>query len=212
MCLKLDSYSQDEKLHFVAKFILFSGLISTIIYSVTKFDEILGKSVTFAEWCIQKKGEDFYLIGLVFILGELLFFPRSILASGSGYVLRKAFGEMDTALMKGIPLVCLAAFVSTLIQFALGRYIFQDWARSIQTKYKVLGAMINQMETSFSTMTLIHMIPFVPMNFMSFTAGISVITFGNFTLACIGIIPGTSLFFVLGANFSELRTYIETWD
>ena len=61
-------------------------------------------------------------------------------------------------------------------------------------------------------MTLIHMIPFVPMNFMSFTSGISVITFGNFVLACIGIIPGTSLFFVLGANFSELRTYIETWD
>ena len=115
---------------------------------------------------------------------------------------------MNTTLLKGIPLICLAALVSSIIQFALGRYIFRDCVRSIQTKYKVIGAMINQMELTFSTMTLIHMVPFVPMNFMSFTAGISVMNFGQFLLTCIGIVPGTSLFFILGANFSEILAYI----
>jgi uncharacterized membrane protein YdjX (TVP38/TMEM64 family) len=65
------------------------------------------------------------------------------------------------------------------------------------------------METTFSTMALIHMVPFVPMNFMSFVAGISTMRFGNFFISCIGIIPGTSLFFILGANYIELKEYIK---
>lgn len=66
------------------------------------------------------------------------------------------------------------------------------------------------MEVTFSTMTLIHMVPFVPMNFMSFAAGISVMSFCDFLKACIGIIPGTSLFFVLGTNFSVILSYIDS--
>jgi uncharacterized membrane protein YdjX (TVP38/TMEM64 family) len=148
------------------------------------------------------------MIGLVFILGEILFIPRSILAAGSGLIIKEAFQDMNTTLLYGLPLICAAAFVSSIIQFGLGRYIFKDCTASIKTRYKVIGAMLNQMEITFSTMTLIHMVPFVPMNFISFTAGISAMDFGHYLLACFGIVPGTSLFFVLGANFSEILEYI----
>ena len=63
---------------------------------------------------------------MLFIVGELLFFPRTLLAAGSGWIMRLAFGDVKEAIFKGVPLIALAAFVSGLIQYLLGRYIFRS--------------------------------------------------------------------------------------
>jgi hypothetical protein len=70
------------------KVLLFVGVISAIIYSISQFDIIETKVAAFANWSIKKKGEEYYIAGLVFILGEILFLPRSMLAAGSGLILR----------------------------------------------------------------------------------------------------------------------------
>ena len=85
-------------------------------------------------------------IGIVYILAETLFFPRTILTVGTGFAFMKAYDSVFKSILVGMPTVVLAASIGSIIHFTLGRYIFQTKARKIASKYPIIGAIDKAME------------------------------------------------------------------
>ena len=114
MCFK-KKYTGAETAHACAKLLLFIAYITSIAYGFVYLDYLKTKVYQFSKYEVKQSGQVYYQVVLLFILGELLFFPRTLLVAGSGWILRLAIGESREAILKAIPLILVAVYVSSLV-------------------------------------------------------------------------------------------------
>lgn len=144
-----------------------------------------------------------------YIVAETLFFPRSILSIAAGYALRKAYGNSDKTLLVGIPLTSFAGSVGSVIHFGMGRYIFRDTAKALCARYPIFKALDKALVTDgFILMTLLHMSPMVPFSILNFCVGMSAMSFKDFCMSFIGVIPGSVVFVLIGTTLSDIHDLI----
>jgi len=143
-------------------------------------------------------------MGLYFI-ATVCFVPGSVLTLGSGFVFGSAVG-----VGMGVALASVAVFVGaalgSIAAFIVGRYLLRDCVRHrLVKKYPIVEAVDDALQNhGFKIFFLLRLSPIVPFNAINYLAGITGISMKDYTLALIGILPGTVLYCFVGASAGGL--------
>jgi len=133
-----------------------------------------------------------YIVLFTFV--PLTFFPDSVLAIAGGM----AFG-----FFKGSLLTIIGALCGGSLAFFITRYLGQDVIkRFIKKDISILGK--HTQEKGFLVILILRLIPLVPFDVISYSAGLSGIKYKDFFLATLlGIIPGVAVFSNIGDKSLE---------
>jgi uncharacterized membrane protein YdjX (TVP38/TMEM64 family) len=137
-----------------------------------------------------------YIVLFTFV--PLTFFPDSVLAIAGGM----AFG-----LVKGSLLTIIGALGGGSVAFFITRYLGQEAIkRFVKKDLSILGK--HTEEKGFLVVLILRLIPLVPFDVISYSAGLSKIKYKDFLLATlIGIIPGVAVFSNIGDKSLEVGSF-----
>lgn len=138
--------------------------------------------------------------GLAFILlygiATVALIPGSLLTLGAGAVYGLGLGSLY---------VFLGASLGAVLAFSIGRYWVRDWvAAKIETmpQFQAIDAAIGQ--AGFKIVVLCRLSPVFPFTLLNYALGITQVSLRDYTLGCIGMLPGTLLYVYLGSIASGL--------
>lgn len=133
-----------------------------------------------------------YIILFTFV--PLTFFPDSVLAIAGGM----AFG-----LLRGTVLTMIGALCGGSLAFFITRYLGQEVIkRFVKKDISILSK--HAKEKGFLVVLILRLIPLVPFDVISYSAGLSEIRYKDFLLATLlGIIPGVVVFSNIGDKSLE---------
>ena len=99
-------------------------------------------------------------------------------------------------------------FASTLgaaIAFLIGRYISRDWVSQQLNKYPKFDA-INKavVRKGFKIVFLTRLCPLFPFNLLNYAFGIMQVSFKDYILGSLGMIPGTFMYVYLGSLIGDI--------
>lgn len=131
--------------------------------------------------------------------------PASISTIGCGYVFFYHFGLM------GLPLAILIVWIGSsggaLISFLLSRYLFRSVVLRFanrNTKFQVIESM---METhGWQVACVIRLSPLVPFAMENYVFGVTRISFIDYLIALIAVLPGCAFYTFIGSTIHELSS------
>ncbi|KAL9181835.1 hypothetical protein ACHAXT_012178 [Thalassiosira profunda] len=181
------------------------GVVIYVIVDATTTKNIQRGFQIFLEWI-----EDNILAGVfafmgVYFVATVCFVPGSILTLGSGFVFGKAVG-----LGPGVALATAAVFVGAslgaIASFLLGRYLLRDWVgRKLVEKYSIVKALDEALkQNGLKIFLLLRLSPIIPFNAINYIGGVTSVQLNHYSLALIGILPGTVLYVFIGATAGSL--------
>lgn len=101
--------------------------------------------------------------------------------------------------------VFLGATLGSICSFLLGRYLCRGLVFRLAARYPLLQAMDRALEhNGLKIMILLRLSPLIPYNALDYISGVTSISLWHYSLALIGILPGTILFCSIGATASSL--------
>ena len=185
--------------------IVFVGLIIFIILDSTIGNKVIRDGVTsFLEWIEENPGPGVFAFILVYFGATVLLIPGSILTLGAGFVFANAFG-LGLGLLLGTLAVFVGASSGAMVSFLLARYLFRDCMGWLTKKYVVFAALDSALaDKGYRIMTLLRLSPIIPFNALNYVAGVTAISFMQYTLALFAILPGSILYVFLGASAGSL--------
>lgn len=99
----------------------------------------------------------------------------------------------------------MGATLGSICSFLLGRYLFRDAVLRLASHYPVFRAVDRALEgNGLQIMVLLRLSPLIPYNALDYMSGVTSISLWNYSLALLGVLPGTILFCSIGATASSL--------
>jgi len=139
------------------------------------------------------------IIFMVFYnLATLCLIPGSILTMKGGCL----YG-----LIHGSIIVFVSATFGAITSFLLGRYVCKNWVYSMLNKYPQF-IQINEAisKKGWQIVFLSRLSPLFPFNLLNYLFGISKISFQDYLIGSLGIIPGTLMYVYFGSLATNLAT------
>jgi uncharacterized membrane protein YdjX (TVP38/TMEM64 family) len=128
---------------------------------------------------------------IIYILATVLFIPGSLLTLGAGAVFDVFWGSIY---------VFVGATLGAISSFIIGRYFARDWvAKKIQTNPKFTAIDRAVAQAGFKIVLLTRLSPVFPFNLLNYALGITQVSLKDYSLASIGMIPGTVMYVYLGS-------------
>ncbi|WP_024955200.1 TVP38/TMEM64 family protein [Sulfurospirillum arcachonense] len=132
---------------------------------------------------------------ILFTIVPLTLFPDALLAIAGGLI----FG-----LYEGSLYVMIGALCGATLSFYISR-IYAAWIKKKLSNKKLINLDKNAKENGFLIIFFLRLVPLVPFDIISYSAGFSSIKYRDFILAtCIGIIPGVVVYANIGAQSFDL--------
>ncbi len=135
---------------------------------------------------------------LLYNLATVLFIPGSLLTLGGGALYGLLWGSVY---------VIIAATLGATVAFLIGRYLARGWVtRQIQNhpKFQVIDCAVAK--AGFKIVLLTRLSPVFPFNLLNYAFGVTCISFKNYMLGSLGMIPSTVLYVYLGALAGDIAT------
>jgi uncharacterized membrane protein YdjX (TVP38/TMEM64 family) len=154
----------------------------------------------FLEWIERNPVPGIFSFTVVFFIATIVLIPGALLTLGAGYVFANSFG-MGVGVLLGTLSTFVGACAGSLASFLLGRYLLRDWVNKLSEKYEIfeaLDAALN--EKGLRIMVLLRLSPAIPFNVINYIAGVTGITFREYTISLLALLPGTVLYVFLGAS------------
>ena len=140
----------------------------------------------------------FYILWVCFLL------PGAWLTMLGGLLYGPLFGSF---------FVFIGACLGAEITFFLGRTFLKDWAQRIISKFPKIHAIEKALvEEKLRFVFLTRLSPVFPFSILNLFYSLSEISFRDFTIGLLGIIPGTILYSNLGALAGELSKFDDVRD
>ncbi len=128
---------------------------------------------------------------LIYNLATVLFVPGLILTLGGGVLFGLGFGTVY---------VFIAATLGATIAFGIGRNFARSWVTEKMVGYPKFGAIDAAVaKNGFKIVLLTRLSPLFPFNILNYAFGITQVSFKDYVLGSIGMIPGTVLYVYLGS-------------
>jgi uncharacterized membrane protein YdjX (TVP38/TMEM64 family) len=128
---------------------------------------------------------------ILFTFVPLTLFPDAILAIAGGLI----FG-----LVQGSLYIMIGAVLGATLSFFLARF-YSDWLRNKLQSEKFLNIDKSVKQNGFLIIFLLRLIPLVPFDIISYSAGFSSVRYKDFIFATLlGIIPGVVVYANIGAQ------------
>ena len=87
----------------------------------------------------------------------------------------------------------------------LGRYLFRDSAKKMAQKYRVINAIDKVMEKEGLKFTLLlRLCPLIPFNAFNYVMGVTAVTFKDYAIGGVGMIPGTIVYVFVGTTIGNI--------
>lgn len=180
----------EEKNRKIIKFIIIAIVIAILIYALNKVNFLKGYGPDEIKNYIDSFGILSPIAYVVILtLLPLLFFPDSVLVIAGGMV----FG-----LFKGVVLTSIGSFLGASVSFYISRILGQKIVSKF-LKDKSVNFEKYSKQSGFFIILMLRLIPLFPFKVVSYSAGLSNISFKDFTIATvIGSIPGIVVYTNLG--------------
>lgn len=134
-------------------------------------------------------------IGL-YAIATVAFIPGSLITLGAGVV----YG-----VVQGSIYVLIGASLGAVLAFLVGRYLAREWVtKKIQknSKFRAIDEAVSR--EGFKIVLLTRLSPIFPFNLLNYAFGITGVSLRDYTLGCIGMLPGTVLYVYIGSLAGSL--------
>lgn len=134
---------------------------------------------------------------LLFAIAPLIFFPDGILAIAGGLIFGVFWGSVY---------IMLGALCGGTLSFALAR-LYGNWVRNKLKNEKLITFQDSIKRHGFVMILLLRLVPLVPFNIISYSAGFSTIRYRDFFFATLfGMTPGVIVYANIGAQSLDIGT------
>jgi uncharacterized membrane protein YdjX (TVP38/TMEM64 family) len=166
---------------------------------------IVKANASFVVWLESHPGLGVLAVIAVYIVATVCFVPGSLLTIGTSFAFGKAFQSTTNATLLSSFAVFVGASLGSISCFLLGRYLFREPVERMAQNYPIILAFDRAMlHNGFYIMLMLRLSPLVPYNALDYLSGITSISLMDYTLAMIGLLPGTVVFCFIGATASDL--------
>jgi uncharacterized membrane protein YdjX (TVP38/TMEM64 family) len=139
----------------------------------------------------------------LYIIATVAFLPGSIVTLGGGAIFGVVLGSLY---------VFIGASLGATAAFLIGRYLARDWVyKQIagNEKFRKIDEAVRQ--EGFKIVFLTRLSPVFPFNLLNYALGITGVSFKDYLLGFLGMIPGTVMYVYLG-SLAGACTQIGTKD
>ena len=127
----------------------------------------------------------------IYILSTIVFVPATILTLGAGVVFGVVWGSLY---------VFIGATLGAIAAFLIGRYLARDWiGKKIEGNQKFVAIDQAVAHSGFKIVLLTRLSPLFPFNLLNYAFGITGVSFKEYALASIGMLPATVMYVYIGS-------------
>lgn len=132
----------------------------------------------------------------IYAVATVAFVPGTVLTLAGGAI----FG-----ITKGVSYVFVGAFIGSGVAFLLARHGARSWVNSQLSRYPRF-AMIDRAvaENGLKITFLLRLSPVFPFNFINYALGLTQVSFRNYMIASLGMLPGTLLYVYYGRVIGDV--------
>ena len=135
----------------------------------------------------------------------ITFIPGSLLAFGAGWVFKQVYESLWMALLIGTGAVWLGAMIGSCVAFLLGRYVFRALSEHLAEKYRLKEAFDRALETQgLKFIFLLRLCPLVPYNVFNYAISITAVSFKDYAIGGIGMLPMVLMDIFIGTTLGSL--------
>lgn len=179
------------------KYLGIAVIIAALIAS-TRFIDFQGLLTSALNWINDLGPLAAIVFMVIYMVATVLFAPASILTLGAGVV----FG-----VFKGSLYVYIAASIGASLAFLVGRYVARGWVeKQIEgnPRFKAIDQAVA--EEGIKIVLLTRLSPIFPFNLLNYAYGLTKVTFRDYVIGTLGILPGTIMFVYVGSLAKNLAT------
>jgi uncharacterized membrane protein YdjX (TVP38/TMEM64 family) len=135
---------------------------------------------------------------LLYIIATVAFLPGSIVTLGAGVLFGVGLGSIY---------VFIGATLGSGAAFLVGRYLARGWvAKKIEgnDRFRAIDEAVGR--EGFKIVVLTRLSPIFPFNLLNYAYGLTGVTFRDYILGTVGMIPGTIMYVYLGSLAGNLAT------
>jgi len=144
-------------------------------------------------------------LSLVYILCTVCLVPGSILTLGAGWAFQQAFNSTGIAILVGSISVFVGAWIGSILAFLLGRFVFREKSEDFAKKYRITKALDKAIQKEgLKVVLLLRLCPLVPFTFFNYIMGVTAVSFFDYAIGAIGMIPGTIVYVFVGTTVGSI--------
>ena len=189
----------------------------------------------FLDWVAFHPVKGVLAVTAIFAVATVLFMPAAVLTMGAGFAFHRAFDNYQMGVFLGsivslwlcdsnvviLALIILifgqsvfcGAVLGSITAFLLGRFVFRETVTAMASRYPLFRAVDRALRgNGLKIMFLLRLSPLIPYNALDYISGVTSIPLWSYTLAMVGMIPGTVMFVAMGATASSLLSDGEQWS
>lgn len=182
------------------KIISIAAIAIVVILAIIFREPLKDSLISLNQWINENKLLGSFLFVLIYTIAPIFFLPVNIFSVSAGW----SFG-----IFYGVLLVSLAATLSCVVTFLMGRFIFRDWLEKKAEENKKIKAVKKAVnDKGWKIVALSRFSPILPFSILNYSYGASDIPFWQFTLAsALAMIPGTCVYVYGGTLIKNLGDY-----
>ncbi len=132
----------------------------------------------------------------IYIIATLAFLPASILTLGAGIIFGVVWGSLY---------VFIGATLGATAAFLVGRYLAKSWVKEKISSYKKFATIDKAVsKEGLKIVLLTRLSPLFPFNLLNYALGITSVSFSDYLIGSVGMIPGTIMYVYLGSLAGNL--------
>jgi uncharacterized membrane protein YdjX (TVP38/TMEM64 family) len=186
-----------RRLKFQLKLLLLMCLVPCLIITAKHID-IHGLVLTSIMWVKNLGVFGPIAFMIIYNLATLLFIPGSLLTLKGGCLFGVFWGSIY---------VLIAALVGASLAFLIGRYLSRDWVCQKMAKNPKFQAIDRAVaKEGWKIVLLTRLSPLFPFNLLNYAFGVTQVSFKDYLLGSLGIIPATVMYVYIGSIAGELAT------
>jgi len=179
------------------KYLGIAVIVAALIVS-SQFIDIQGFLTNALRW-IENLGPLAAIVFMaIYMIATVLFVPASILTLGAGVLFGVPLGSLY---------VFIAASIGASLAFFVGRYIARGWVEK-QIEGNATFQAIDEAvaEEGLKIVLLTRLSPIFPFNLLNYAYGLTKVTYKDYVLGTLGILPGTIMFVYVGSLAKNLAS------
>nr|WP_197705464.1 TVP38/TMEM64 family protein [Dolichospermum compactum] len=132
----------------------------------------------------------------IYIIATLAFLPAAILTLGAGIIFGVIWGSLY---------VFIGATLGAVAAFLVGRYLARGWVKEKISRYKKFAIIDKAVsKEGLKIVLLTRLSPLFPFNLLNYALGVTSVSFKDYLLGSVGMIPGTIMYVYIGYLAGDL--------
>jgi uncharacterized membrane protein YdjX (TVP38/TMEM64 family) len=132
----------------------------------------------------------------IYIIATLAFLPAALLTLGAGVIFGVTWGSIY---------VFIGATLGAIAAFLVGRYLAQGWVKEKISSYKKFAIIDKAVsKEGLKIVLLVRLSPLFPFNLLNYAFGITSVSFQDYLIGSVGMIPGTIMYVYFGYLAGDL--------